>query len=141
MFGNDFCDVEMKSRYYLAFFSWRHPHYMRLHQRLPNQTTENIRKRSRIFPTRGQSWNNSRKPKVKKIQVQTRVEKYFSFWFPTLNGGGWNVKKKRWGKQSYLATSKEDIREAHTILAYCFTDLPYSLQVYTLIHQWCLNAK
>ena len=26
------------------------------------------------------------------------------------------------GKQSYLPTSIEDIREAHTILACCFTD-------------------
>ena len=34
-------------------------------------------------------------------------------------------------KQSYLATSREDIRKAHTILAYCFTDSLCSLHVYT----------
>ena len=28
--------------------------------------------------------------------------------------------------QSYLATSREDLREAHTILAYCFTDSLFS---------------
>ena len=38
------------------------------------------------------------------------------------NRGSGNVWEKRWGKQSYLAMSSEDIREAHTILAYCFTD-------------------
>ena len=30
--------------------------------------------------------------------------------------------KKGWGKQSYPATEKEDIRETHTVLAYCFSD-------------------
>ena len=34
-------------------------------------------------------------------------------------------------KQSYLATSREDIREAHTILAYRFTDSLCSLHVFT----------
>ena len=34
-------------------------------------------------------------------------------------------------KQSYLATSREDIREAHTILAYRFTDSVCSLHVFT----------
>ena len=33
-----------------------------------------------------------------------------------------HVTEKRWGKQSYLETSREDIRGAHTILTYCFTD-------------------
>ena len=47
----------------------------------PNQITERISKRRRVFPARGQSWN----------------------------------------KQSYLETSREDIREAHTILASWFT--------------------
>ena len=37
------------------------------------------------------------------------------------------VREKRLGKQSYLAPSREDIREAHTILAYCFTDSLFSL--------------
>ena len=35
-------------------------------------------------------------------------------------------REKRRGKHSSLATSREDIREAHTILAYCFTDLTRS---------------
>ena len=39
----------------------------------------------------------------------------------------WNVKEKQWGKQSYLASSREDIIEAHTILAYFFTDSLFSL--------------
>ena len=39
--------------------------------------------------------------------------------------------KKRRGKQSYLATSIQDIKEAYTILAYCFTDSLCSLHVYT----------
>ena len=37
-----------------------------------------------------------------------------------------NAREKRLGKQSYLATSREDVREAHTILAYCFTDSLFS---------------
>ena len=57
----------------------------------------------------------------------------FFFQFSTLNREGWNVAEKWWGKQSYLATSRGDIREAYTILAYCFTDC--SLHVYTSIHQ------
>ena len=32
----------------------------------------------------------------------------------------------QWGKQSHLATSRDDIREAHTILAYCLNDLLFS---------------
>ena len=33
-----------------------------------------------------------------------------------------NVRENQWGMQSCLATSSGDIREAHTILVYCFTD-------------------
>ena len=68
----------------------------------------------------------------KKLQVQIQVENYFSFQFSTLNRGDWNVKEKRWGKQSYLATSREDIREAYTILAYCFTG---SLFKHKVVHR------
>ena len=57
----------------------------------------------------------------KKITGSNKSWKLLLF-FSTLNRGGWNIGGKRWGKQSYLATSREDIREAHTILAYCFTD-------------------
>ena len=39
----------------------------------------------------------------------------------------------------YLATSREDITEAHTILAYCFTDLLFSRE-YSSINR-CLNTK
>ena len=40
----------------------------------------NIRKRRRVFPAKGQAWNNSRKQEsFKRLQVQTRVENYFSF--------------------------------------------------------------
>ena len=84
---------------------------------------------------------NSRKRKsFRKLQVQTQVEHYFTFKFSTLNRGVWNVREKRWGKQSYLETSREDLREAHTILACCFTDSLCS-HVYTPIDWWCLNAK
>ena len=38
----------------------------------------------------------------------------------------------RWGKESYLTTSREDIREALTILASYFTDSLFSL-VYSSI--------
>ena len=38
--------------------------------------------------------------------------------FSTLNRGGQNVGEKRWGRQSYLANLIEDMKEAHTILAY-----------------------
>ena len=52
--------------------------------------------------------------------------------FSTLNRGGWNVRKNGGGsKQSYVATSREDIREAHTILVYRFTDSLCSLLVFT----------
>ena len=40
MFGIDFCDVEMKSSVLSRVFSWRHPHYMQLHQKLPNYKQE-----------------------------------------------------------------------------------------------------
>ena len=48
--------------------------------------------------------------------------------------GGWNVREKWWGKQSYLATSRKDIREAHTIQAYCSTDSLFSRE-YSSINQ------
>ena len=48
--------------------------------------------------------------------------------------------EKRWGKQSYLATSREDIREALTILGCCFTDSLCS-RVHTPIDWRCLNAE
>ena len=44
----------------------------------------------------------------------------------TRKRGGWNVREKRWGKQSYLATSGEDMR-SHTILASLFTNSLLSL--------------
>ena len=145
MFGIDFCDVKMKSRYHLKF-SKRHPHYMQFQQRLSNEITEKISKRRRLFPTRGQSWNMKHETSSQKRKSFQKLHRFKHelkttfFQFSTLNRGGWNVGEKRWGKQSYLATSREDIREAHTILAYCFTDLCL-LHVYTSIHQNCLNAK
>ena len=57
-----------------------------------------------------------------------------------LNKGGWEVRKKPWGNQSYLATSREDIIEAHKILAFWFTDSPFS-RLYSSGDRWCLNAK
>ena len=53
----------------------------------------------------------------KKLQVQTRVENDFSFLFLRETEEVETLGEKWWGKQSYLATSREDIREAHTILA------------------------
>ena len=47
-----------------------------------------------------------------------------------------NVGGKQWGKQSYLATLREDVREAHTILAYCFTDSLFSLLNRPVIHTY-----
>ena len=35
--------------------------------------------------------------------------------------------KKQWGTKSYLEILRKDIREAHTTLAYCFTDSLFSL--------------
>ena len=142
MFGIDFCDVKMKSRYHLKF-SKRHPHYMQLQQRLSNEITEKISKRRRLFPTRGQSWNmkhetwnmkhETRSQKRKSFQKLHRFKHelkttFFSIFYAKQR------RLKRWGKQSYLATSREDIIEAHTILAYSFTDLPCSLHVYTSVH-------
>ena len=72
-----------------------------------------------IFSQRTIMIQNSWKRKsLKKLQVQTRVKNYFSFLIFYAEQRCWNVREKRWGKQSYLATSREDI----TILAYCFTD-------------------
>ena len=45
---------------------------------------------------------------------------------PTLYAVTAEITEKRLGEQSYLATSREDVREAHTILAYCFTDSLFS---------------
>ena len=81
-----------------------------------------------------ETWNKSsqkRKSFQKLYRFKSELKITFFFQFSTLNRGGWNVGEKRWGKQSYLATSREDIREAHTILAYCFTDSPSSLHVCT----------
>ena len=79
--------------------------------------------------------HETRVAKAKKFskitQVQTRVEITFFSIFKEVETLG----KNGGGKQSYLATSREDIREAHTILAYSFTDLPCSLHVYTSVHQ------
>ena len=143
MFGIDFCDVKMKSRYQLKF-SKRHPHYMQLQQRLSNQLTEKISKSQKDVvyfqpEDNHETWNkSSQSEKVFKNYTGSNTSwNYFFFNFQ----GGWNFGEKRWGKHSYLATSREDIREAHTVLAYSFTDLPCSLHVYTSIHQECLNAK
>ena len=57
----------------------------------------------------------------------------------TPNRGGWNVRGKMVGQQSYLATSREDMREAHTILASWYTNSLLS-RVYSSI-DWCLNSK
>ena len=97
---------------------------------------KNLKKTSFISRQRTIMKHETRVAKAKKFSkitpVQTRVKNcFFFFQFSTLNRGGWNVGEKRWGKQSYLATSREDIREAHTILAYCFTDSLCSLHVYT----------
>ena len=90
-----------------------------------------ISKRHRVFPARGQSLNNnSRKRKSFKKLHRFKHELKFLFLFSTLNRGGWNVGEKQWGKHSYLATSRADIREAHTILAHRFTDSLFSLHVY-----------
>ena len=56
----------------------------------------------------------------KKLQVQTRVENDFSFKFLRETEEVETLRKKWWGKQSYLETSREDIREARTILASWF---------------------
>ena len=47
----------------------------------------------------------------------------FLFNFPRLSKEEETVEKKQWSKQSNLATSREDIRETHSSLAYCFTEL------------------
>ena len=47
----------------------------------------------------------------------------FLFNFLRLSKEEETVEKKQWSKQSNLATSREDIRETHSILAYCFTEL------------------
>ena len=54
---------------------------------------------------------------LKKLQVQTRVENDFSFQFLRGTEEVETLGEKRWGEQSYLTTSREDIREAHAILA------------------------
>ena len=89
-----------------------------------------------------ETWNKSgQKRKIfKKLHRLKHKLKMTFFKFSTLNRGGWNIGEKQWGKQSYLANSREDIREDHTILAYCVTDSLCSLQMYT-IHQERLNAK
>ena len=89
-----------------------------------------------------ETWNKSgQKRKIfKKLHRLKHKLKMTFLKFSTLNRGGWNIGEKQWGKQSYLANSREDIREDHTILAYCVTDSLCSLQMYT-IHQERLNAK
>ena len=78
-----------------------------------------------------QKWKSFKKLHRFKQELKINFLKKFS----TLNIGGWNVGEKSWGRQSYLANSREDIREAHTILVYCFTDSLCLLHVYTSIHQ------
>ena len=85
MFGNDFCDVEMKSRCHLKFLS-RHPcNYSKAYRIILQKMSEKdlIHDCPLAFPARGQSWNkNSRKRQLfKKLLVQTRVENNFLFNF------------------------------------------------------------
>ena len=54
---------------------------------------------------------------LKKLQVQTRVENDFSFKFLRETEEVETLGIRWWGKQSNLATSREDMSEAHTILA------------------------
>ena len=49
------------------------------------------------------------------------------------------VEMLRSGKQSYLETSREDIREGHSIVVYCFTDSLFS-RIYSSVDLWCLNT-
>ena len=60
---------------------------------------------------------NQKRKIFKKLKVQTRVENDFSFSFLRETEEVETLGKKWWGKQSYLATSRGDLREAHTILA------------------------
>ena len=109
---------------------------------LPNQITERISKRHRVFPARGQSWNNKsqNRKSFKKLQVQIRVENDFSFQFLRETKEVETLGEKWWSKQSYLATSREDVREAHTILASWFTNSLVS-SVQSSNDCWCLNSK
>ena len=61
--------------------------------------------------------------KFKKITGSNTRLNYFSFNFLRLTEEVEALGEKRWSKQSYLETSREDKREAHTFLAYCFTVL------------------
>ena len=114
MFGIDFCDAEMKSRYYLNFLedilticSYSGSYRIKKQKK--------IRKRRRVSLARGQK-------KFLKITGWKTYWKFLFFFIFYAYRGGWNVREKRWGKQSYLATSREGIREANAIVVYCFTD-------------------
>ena len=81
--------------------------------------TEKVSKRRLEFSTRGHHETRiAKRGKILKENYRFKHELKMTFFLIfTRNRGGCNAREKRWGKQSYLATSREDIREAHAILA------------------------
>ena len=118
MFGIDFCDVKKWNPGISSSFL-KDTHitcsYRRGYRIQPEDNHETKLKRKSEKRVSSMDWKLS----------NTSWKLLFFFY--------WNVGEKRWGKQWYFnsATSREDIREAHTILANCFTDSLCSLHVYT----------
>ena len=113
MFGIDFCDVKKWNPGISSSFL------------KDTHITCSYRRVYRIQPEDNHETKLKRKSFKKLHSFKHELKITFFFY--------WNFGEKRWGKQWYFnsATSREDIREAHTILAYCFTDSLCSLHVYT----------
>ena len=72
---------------------------------------------TRVFPARAQSWNvNSPKERWKKNRFKQELKVIFHINFLRLSKEVKTLRKERYSEQSYQATSREDIREAHTNL-------------------------
>lgn len=63
-------------------------------------------------------FQKEKKFKVNRFTHNLKVTFIFNFLHLSVEGDMFG--KNQWSKQSYLLTSREDLREGHTILAYCF---------------------
>ena len=115
---------------------------MQFQQRLRNLTTEKNNQKDAMYfyPEDNHKWRIAKREKSKKKDGFKHELNYFSLNFLRLSEDVETLGINRWSKKLYKAISREDFRETHTILAYCFTNSLFSL-VYSSVDRWCLNSK
>lgn len=112
---------------------------MQFQQRLRNLTTEKNNQKDAMYfyPEDNHKWRIAKREKSKKKDGFKHELNYFSLNFLRLSEDVETLGINRWSKKLYKAISREDFRETHTILAYCFTNSLLMMWWW----RWCLNSK